>query len=130
VRGNPDRERIRNLVHRYFDLHSRREWSGLVEMFTPDVTLTHPVYPQSSGRDAVGRFFTDYIPSRFRTYFEYASSVIVEDNKAAAEWIFEVIRLDGQAATLRGVTVLEFQGERIKTIRIFLDPTQLGNPRG
>ena len=104
---------------------SDREWAGLVEMFAPDVVLVHPVYPRSAGRDAVGRFFTEYIPSRFRTYFEYAPNVIVEGSWAAAEWIFEVTRLDGEAATLTGVTLLEFDGERIRTIKIFTDPTQL-----
>ncbi len=124
----PDRERIRSLVHRYFDLHSRREWPGLMEMFASDVTLIHPVYPRCTGRDAVGRFFTEYIPSRFLKYFEYAPNVIVEANQAAAEWIFEVTRLDGKPATLTGITVLEFDGERIKTIKIFTDPMQLGGP--
>lgn len=123
-----DRERIRSLVHRYFELHSRRDWPGLLDMFTPDVTLIHPVYPKSTGRDAVGRFFTDYIPSRFPKYFEYAPNVIVEEKQAAAEWIFEVTRLDGQPATLTGITVLEFDGERIKSIKIFTDTMQLGSP--
>lgn len=120
-----DRERIRSLVHRYFDRHSRRDWQGLLDMFTADVKLIHPVYPRSTGRDAVGRFFTEYIPSRFPKYFEYASNVIVEENQAAAEWIFEVTRLDGKPATLTGITVLEFEGERIKTIKIFTDPMKL-----
>ena len=124
----PDRERIRALVHRYFDLHSRRDWTGLLDMFAPDVVLIHPVYPESSGRDAVGRFFTEYIPARFRKYYEYAPNVIVEANQAAAEWVFEVTRLDGKPATLTGITVLEFDGELIKTIKIFTDPTQLGSP--
>jgi ketosteroid isomerase-like protein len=97
-------------------------------MFAPDVTLIHPVYPKSIGRDAVGRFFTEYIPSRFPKYYEYAPNVIVEANQAAAEWVFEVTRLDGKPATLKGITVLEFDGERIKTIKIFTDPTQLGSP--
>ena len=123
-----DRERIRSLVHRYFEFHSRRDWQGLLDMFTPDVTLVHPVYPKSAGRDAVGRFFTDYIPSRFPKYFEYAPNVIVEENQAAAEWIFEVTRLDGQPATLTGITVLGFEGERIKTIKIFTDTMQLRSP--
>lgn len=122
----PDPERIRSLVHRYFDLHSKREWQGLLDMFAPDVALIHPVYPKSTGRDDVGRFFTEYIPSRFAKYYEYAPNVIVEGNQAAAEWIFEVTRLDGQPATLTGMTVLEFDRERIKTIKIFTDPTQLG----
>ena len=52
--------------------------------------------------------------------------MIVEENQAAAEWIFEVTRLDGQPATLTGITVLEFEGERIKTIKIFTDTMQLG----
>lgn len=124
----PDRERIRGLVHRYFDLHSRRDWTGLLDMFAPEVALIHPVYPKSAGREAVGRFFTEYIPSRFPKYFEYAPNVIVEANQAAAEWIFEVTRHDGTPATLKGVTVLEFDGERIKTIKIFTDPLQLGSP--
>lgn len=126
----PDPARIRSLVHRYFDLHSRREWSGLLEMFTSDVALIHPVYPASNGREAVGRFFTEYIPSRFRDYFEHAPNVIVEGAWAAADWIFEVTRLDGRPATLKGVTLLEFKGERIKTIKIFTDPAQLGDPAG
>lgn len=124
----PDRERIRALVHRYFDLHSRRDWTGLLDMFAPEVALIHPVYPKSTGRDAVGRFFTEYIPSRFPKYFEYAPNVIVEANQAAAEWIFEVTRHDGTPATLKGITVLEFDGERIKIIKIFTDPLQLGSP--
>jgi ketosteroid isomerase-like protein len=128
VPATSDRERIRSLVHRYFDLHSRREWVGLLEMFAPDVTLVHPVYPKSGGREAVGRFFTEYIPLRFTKYFERAPNVIVEGNWAAAEWIFEVTRLDGREATLTGVTLLEFEGERIKTIKIFTDPQQLGIP--
>jgi ketosteroid isomerase-like protein len=127
VQDSSDLERIRSLVHRYFELHSRRDWQGLLDMFAPDVTLVHPVYPKCTGRDAVGAFFTDYIPSRFPKYFEYAPNVIVEDNQAAAEWIFEVTRLDGQPATLKGMTVLEFEGERIKAIKIFTDPTQLGS---
>lgn len=126
---SPDSERIRGLVHRYFELHSQREWKGLLDMFTPDVTLIHPVYPKSVGRDAVGRFFDDYIPSRFLKYFEYAPNVIVEGNQAAAEWVFEVTRLDGQPATLVGITVLEFDGDRIKTIKIFTDPTQLASEK-
>lgn len=124
----PDRERIRSLVHHYFDLHSRRDWPALTGMFAPDVTLIHPVYPKSTGRDAVGRFFTEYIPLRFPEYREYAPNVIVENNQAAAEWIFEVTRRDGKPATLTGITVLEFDGERIKTIKIFTDPMQLGSP--
>lgn len=95
-------------------------------MFATDVTLIHPVYPASTGRDAVGRFFTEYIPSRFAKYYEYAPNVIVEGSQAAAEWIFEVTRLDGKAATLTGITVLEFDSELIKTIKIFTDPAQLG----
>jgi ketosteroid isomerase-like protein len=128
VPQSSDRERIRNLVHRYFDLHSRREWSGLLEMFAPDVVLTHPLYPRSAGRDEVGRFFTEYIPSRFLKYYEYAPNVIVEDNQAAAEWIFEVTRLDGRPARLTGITVLAFEGDRIKTIKIFTDTKQLEAP--
>ncbi len=124
----PDRERIRALVHRYFDLHSRRAWQELLDMFAPDVALIHPVYPKSSGRETVGRFFTEYIPARFLKYYESAPNVIVEANQAAAEWIFEVTRLDGTPATLKGITVLEFDGERIKTIKIFTDPMQLGSP--
>ncbi len=121
----PDCERIRSLVHRYFEVHSRRDWQALSDMFTPDVTLIHPVYPKSVGREAVGGFFNEYIPSRFLKYFEYAPNVIVEKNQAAAEWIFEVTRTDGQPATLTGMTVLEFEGERIKTIKIFTDTRQL-----
>ena len=98
----------------------------VARMFAPEVTLIHPVYPKSTGQDAVGRFFTEYIPSRFPQYFEYSPNVIVEDNQAAAEWIFEVTRLDGQPATLTGITVLEFDGARIRSIKIFTDPTQLG----
>lgn len=124
----PDRERIRSLVHRYFELHSARDWTGLSGLFTPDVTLVHPVYPKSSGREAVGRFFTEYIPSRFPQYHERAPNVIVEGNRAAAEWIFEVTRPDGKSATLTGVTMLQFDGERIKSIKIFTDSMQLAGP--
>jgi ketosteroid isomerase-like protein len=127
VAAIPDCERVRSLVHRYFDLHSRREWQALTEMFTPDVALFHPVYPKSTGRADVGRFFTEYIPARFLKYYEYAPNVIVEGDQAAAEWIFEVTRLDGQPATLTGMTVLEFEGNRIKTIKIFTDTRQLEN---
>jgi ketosteroid isomerase-like protein len=123
-------ERIRGLVHRYFDLHSRREWVGLLDMFAADVLLIHPVYPKTTGREAVGRFFTEFIPSRFLKYYEYAPNVIVEDNQAAAEWIFEVTRTNGQPATLTGMTVLEFDGDLIKTIKIFTDTQQLERSPG
>jgi ketosteroid isomerase-like protein len=125
VSSSPDPERMRSLVHRYFDLHSRREWKELTEMFAPDVALFHPVYPRSKGRAAVARFFTEYIPSRFLKYYEYAPNVIVENDQAAAEWVFEVTCLDGRPATLTGMTVLEFDGELIKTIKIFTDTKQL-----
>ncbi len=94
-------------------------------MFAPDVVLTHPVYPRTVGRDDVARFFTEYIPSRFLKYDEYAPNVIVEGDQAAAEWVFEVTRQDGRPATLTGMTVLGFEGDRIKTIKIFTDTKQL-----
>lgn len=125
-----DPERVRSLVHRYFDLHSRREWNALQDMFTPDVTLVHPVYPKSVGPADVARFFTEYIPSRFLKYYEYAPNIIVENNQAAAEWVFEVTGHDGRCATLTGMTVLEFEGDRIKAIKIFTDTKQLENRAG
>ena len=48
----------------------------------PDVGI--PLVPVEHLRarlgDIANRFFDDYIPSRFETYYEYAPNVIVEDN--------------------------------------------------
>ena len=113
-------EAVRGLVQRYFELVTKRDWTELSAFFAPNATLTHPASPPMTGWAAMAPFYGS-LPELFPTYNEYAENIIVEGQRAAAELVFEATRASGESLTLHASDFFEFEGERIRSLTIYLD---------
>jgi hypothetical protein len=115
-----DREPARSgLARRFIDALLRAEESGnadeLVGLFDDDAELRSFVHDESlHGIDGARRFWREYLSSfqRLRSRFERVSDL---DGLAVLEWVSEGTLASGTPITYRGVSLVEHDGDRVRS---------------
>jgi limonene-1,2-epoxide hydrolase len=107
------------------ELESARDASGLEAIFSDDSDLGNVIVPEKfHGREGTKAFWTKYRD----TFHEIRSTFrnrIISDGRAALEWTTEAAGVDGQPIHYEGVSILEFEGDKIKRFRAYFDPAAL-----
>ncbi|WP_373048624.1 nuclear transport factor 2 family protein [Vulgatibacter sp.] len=121
----------RDVAQRFIEALHRLEGQGdvepLVEIFSDDCTLSNAAsHHLFRGRDDVRRFWREYrgsfseIRSNFRNRIE-------SEGRVALEWRAEGTSPDGSTFAYDGVSILEFDGDRVKRFHAYFDPRHLGH---
>jgi hypothetical protein len=93
------------------------------EFYTPDATMQENLGAIRAGCDAFAAaedkvLETTAITTRPGTTF------LVDGDRAAVHWIFDIVRPDGQAFTLDELAYQLWRGDRIAQERFYYDPAQ------
>lgn len=116
-----EREHYARLIREFFARFDAQDVAGLLELFCEDATMKMPLYAtQVSGKGELRQFFQSHI-SNWKEHREWATSIIVEGQRAASELHFEGITLSGEEIVMDNVNIYEFARGKIKAIRVYAD---------
>ena len=108
------------------DLEANKNVEGIVKMFADDcetgnVALTATMH----GTDGAREFWTDYR----NTFGEVKSAFknkIISENVSALEWTTVGLSSEGHEINYEGVSILEFDGDKITRFFAYFNPAKLG----
>lgn len=108
------------------DLESNRDVTGLENVFSEESELGNVIVPEKfHGLAGVKDFWTKY-----RDTFENIRSTfrnrIISEGRAALEWTTQGSSSSGTTIQYDGVSILEFEGGKVKRFRAYFDPAALG----
>lgn len=117
-----------DLVQAFLDalarLESANELDPMLRLFHADAQLENPHLGPVQGSDAVRRFWMSYrgafdsVRSEFRR-------IVREGDTCVLEWASEGRGPAGDALRYQGVSILEFEGNRIRRFSAYFDPSAL-----
>lgn len=114
---------------RFADAIMRGEERGdaevIVALFHEDAELQSLVHEEPlHGIDGARRFWQEYLGS-FRDLRSRFDRVREADGLAVLEWITDATLASGQPITYRGVSLVEHDGERVRSFRSYYDASAL-----
>ena len=113
-----DAKRSERLALQILEAINARDYSKINEFATEDVQLRLPPSAVFYGRDGVREFFA-VLETRLPTLLVTASKVHGGDDFAVVEYDAAADSLDAM-----GALVLEFDGERVERVQLYLDTAQ------
>ncbi len=117
-------------AEQFIDALHRLEEAGdadaLIALFAEDAEIRHPGHHAAErGREGVRRFWRDYRGTFGRIQSDFHT--VTDDGEACfLEWTGRGTVRGDDAVEYEGVTVLELQEGRVRAMRAYFDPTQLG----
>lgn len=121
----PD-DRTERFVDALHALEEDRDLDRIASLFTDDAELISPTHASPHrGPDAARAFWDAYR----RTFAEIRSefrNIVESDGTAMLEWQSRGRTSTGGALDYAGVSVLEFDGDRIRSFRSYFDSHELG----
>ena len=113
----PDAKTERELLRRYVDAWERVDIDGLVALLREDATMTMPPLPTLWGASAIGNFFRRLCDGGD------IRDIRVVPTRANGRPAVVMRRRRGEAWTPHGILVLDIEGNRIRRLDTFLDPS-------
>ena len=118
-----------SLVSRFISALDALEQSGndrdMIALFDDDATLTNTASPHTfEGRDGASAFWRSY-RGTFGDIRSEFTKVIESGALAALEWTATGTLTSGQSVEYSGVTLLEFDDDRIRSFRSYFNPLDL-----
>ncbi len=113
---------LRRLVQQWNDAWNSRDAGQLARFFCDDATYyepglaSGPIAGADGVRAAAEKTWADWPGATFE-----AVSVTVDGDRAVLEWRSSATHRSGKTVTLEGVDVLEWEGDRLRTARIYYD---------
>jgi ketosteroid isomerase-like protein len=117
---------VSGFINALHELEDDRKLGPLLKLFDPDAELGNPHIQLGPGNDAVARFWRSYRANFDEIHSEFRQ-VACNGDTALLEWTSRGELQFGHEFEYRGVSVLEFEGGRIKRFRAYFDPTELGH---
>jgi ketosteroid isomerase-like protein len=118
--------RAQTFIDALHDLEETRDTEPIVSLFNDDADISNPVMQHKHrGQDGARDFWSSYrgtfdeIHSNFR-------HVLEDGDTAVLEWTSRGRAADGGEIAYGGVSVLEFEGDRIRSFRTYFDSRALG----
>ncbi|WP_194858215.1 MULTISPECIES: nuclear transport factor 2 family protein [unclassified Myxococcus] len=119
-------ERAQRFVDALAKLEKEGDLETLVSLFSDDAQVSNVASPQVfSGQEGARRFWREYkgtlqrVESTFRNMIEAGSRV-------ALEWETQGTAHNGAAVAYEGVSIIEWDGDRIRRFYAYFDPHALG----
>lgn len=124
--GESKGSKVRAFVNALRELEEERNAEPLAALFADDATLFNPHIRRLNGTQNVQHFWKTYRLT-FGTVHSEFRHVLETDECAMLEWKSTGTGPTGRAFRYDGVSVLEFEGDRIKTFRTYFDPQLLAD---
>jgi ketosteroid isomerase-like protein len=119
-------ENVNRFITALGRLEAERELEPLVGLFDAASTLQNTLMSApEQGVEGARRFWSMYRAS-FEAIGSRFENVVVDGDRAALEWVATGTRPGGGAVKYRGVTLLEFSGDRVVRFRAYFDGASLG----
>jgi hypothetical protein len=117
------RKHYAKLVDQYFDFAHNNRLDEVVAMFTDDAFATFVVATEPfSGKDAIRGFYAQLFQD-FPHIEPEIFAVIIEGNRAVTEQKMTIVKPDGTRVVMPfNTNHFEFEGDRIKTLRVMGSP--------
>jgi ketosteroid isomerase-like protein len=119
-------ERAQRFVEALLKLEETGDVEGLVSLFSDDAQVSNVASQRVfSGQDGARRFWTEYkgtlgqVKSTFRNMIEAGDRV-------ALEWETQGTARNGAAIAYEGVSIIEWDGDRVRRFYAYFDPHALG----
>ncbi|MCP3137258.1 nuclear transport factor 2 family protein [Pyxidicoccus xibeiensis] len=119
-------ERAQRFVDALTRLEESGDLEGLVSLFSDDAQVSNVASPRVfSGQDGARQFWKEYkgtlgqVKSTFRNMIEAGDRV-------ALEWETQGTARNGAAVAYEGVSIIEWDGDRISRFFAYFDPHALG----
>lgn len=109
---------MKQTLDRYFKLWERQDADRLLELFADDATYAVKPFDEIyRGRDAIAGYVRANTVAKLRDPHPRLLTVGYGDNRVFAEWEMSYERVGEGQKLMRGILVLEFEGEKIKALR-------------
>jgi len=105
-------------------LEIERDLQPIVELFTPDCELMHPLFDHLHGSEGVRKLWRRYLDSFEEIRTEFVSAVDGHDI-SVIEWISSATTLDGRPLEYSGASVLASEDNRVTSMHVYFDPRTL-----
>lgn len=123
------RERAQQFIEVLRAAEKHRDPETLVDLFSEDAELRSLLHDEPLvGTDGARKFWTEYLHS-FRALETRFEAVHAAGSLALLEWVTHGTLASGQRITYRGVSVLEYEGDRVRSFRTYYDSAALRGGR-
>ncbi|KFE68655.1 nuclear transport factor 2 family protein [Hyalangium minutum] len=119
-------ERAQRFVDALAKLEESGDLEAIVSLFAEDAKVSNVASQREfTGREGVRQFWRDYkamlasVKSTFRNMIE-------SNDRVALEWETQGTAQNGAAVNYEGVSILEWDGDRIRRFYAYFDPGLLG----
>jgi steroid delta-isomerase-like uncharacterized protein len=117
---------VQQFIDALEQIESSQQYDAMISLFTEDCKVGNVLVPDHfDGKEGASRFWHDYRSSFGEIRSEFHNRVESE-NQAALEWIAQGTANHGQPVRYQGITVLTFNGDKIKRFMSYFDPRALG----
>ena len=122
----PSRERVQDFIA----LVERGEYVKAIEDFYhPDASMQENGEPPRVGRQALVEHERAVLESLTGMRTRRVETCLVDGDRVAINWVFEMTGRDGKARTLDELALQSWDGDRIARERFFYDPAQIRPPK-
>ena len=109
-------------------VEDRGELSQMVRLYGDDAELRNPTDERPhTGPEGAERFWTAY-RAAFQSVHSDFRAVVEREGQAMLEWTSRGRTATGSDFEYDGVTVLEYDGDRVRRFRAYFDPADLHVP--
>ena len=117
-----------HFMDRLRETERTRDVGHLVAFFTEAATLSRVGHAEPGrGADGARRFWQQYLDA-FREVRSEFTAVTEADGRAVLEWTSHGALIDGRPVRYAGVSILEYDGERVRAFRTYYDSAALLTP--
>jgi steroid delta-isomerase-like uncharacterized protein len=117
---------VQQFIDALEQIESSQQYDAMINLFAENCKVGNVLVPDHfDGMEGASRFWQDYRSSFGEIRSEFYNRVESE-NQAALEWVAQGTANHGQPVRYQGVTVLTFEGGKIKRFMSYFDPRGLG----
>ncbi len=115
------RETYTEIIKAFFARFDAEDVDGLLALFAPDAELHMPLYDKAlQGHDELREFFRGHMDN-WKTHREWATSILVDGERAASELHFEGVANNGAEIVMDNLNIYDFEAGKIRSLRIYAD---------
>jgi limonene-1,2-epoxide hydrolase len=114
------------VAEKYWEAEASRNVESVLEMYLDDAVF-YPVTGPLVGHAQI-RTFYDGMGDTFPGLEVEIVNEVTQGNQASLEWEAVLIDRDGVRFPIRGVNIIETEGDRISRMRSYFDPTSFPTP--
>jgi ketosteroid isomerase-like protein len=119
-------ELAKKFIEALHRLEAERDLETISSLFTDDCEIANVVTSDNRQSSQNAREFWQHYRDNFGEIKSTFRNEIITDKTAALEWQSEGTSADGNQFTYEGVSILEFNGDKISRFHAYFDPNKLG----